>query len=150
MGYTCIHTLMHLTCFCNILHFSLPVSLGLSLDHYIHRIGRCGRAGQSGIAHTFFVTDWDAPHAPSLVTLLEQAKQHVPRELVEIATVAAHKQAKKGNVVTGDAAYVQGEEEEDEEDEVFTIPGNRSRQQHVTQKGKQPKGKGRGRGRGRR
>jgi ATP-dependent RNA helicase DBP3 len=68
-------------------------SLGLSVDQYIHRVGRCGRAGATGIAHTFIV-DYDAPHTPALVKLLEQSQQSISPELREMAERAERQAAK--------------------------------------------------------
>lgn len=83
-------------------------SLGLSVEQYIHRVGRCGRAGAKGLAHTF-VVDYDAPHTPALVALLEDSRQEVPPALKEMADRAARQAAKHagalGTDLKGDAYY---------------------------------------------
>jgi superfamily II DNA/RNA helicase len=60
-------------------------SVGISVEHYVHRVGRCGRGGQLGTAHTFFLADLDSKHAPALVGLLDSSHQPVEEELREIA-----------------------------------------------------------------
>lgn len=77
-------------------------SMGLSVDHYIHRIGRCGRAGGKGHAHTFFV-DYDRKFAPELVIVLEQADQPVPQDLRDLASKWMKK--KNGGATRGEAAW---------------------------------------------
>jgi ATP-dependent RNA helicase DBP3 len=78
-------------------------SLGLSVEQYIHRVGRCGRAGAKGTAHTF-VVDYDAPHTPALVKLLEESKVPISPELREMADRAARQAAKHA----GDASAAGG------------------------------------------
>ena len=56
-----------------------------SSEDYIHRIGRTGRRGRSGKSYTF-ITDENANMARDLVNVLEQAGQHVPEELKEMAS----------------------------------------------------------------
>ena len=62
----------------------INLSLGCSLDAYVHRVGRCGRAGRSGVAHTL-VLEGDEALAPGLAELLERSRQPVPPPLVEMA-----------------------------------------------------------------
>jgi ATP-dependent RNA helicase DDX5/DBP2 len=73
-------------------------------EDYIHRIGRTGRAGAKGTAITFFTTDSkcfqnslsrsgtvfadsfspDAKQARDLVSVLQEAKQHIDPRLAEM------------------------------------------------------------------
>ena len=80
--------------------------MGLSIEHYIHRIGRCGRAGNKGIAYTFFV-DYDIILAPTLVKILQSTNQHVSSELIEVSQRAQRKASKHSNEIQvyGDAVY---------------------------------------------
>lgn len=55
-----------------------------SSEDYIHRIGRTGRSDQTGTAYTF-VTQNNAKQARDLVGVLQEAKQEVPAELVDLA-----------------------------------------------------------------
>ena len=91
------------------------LSVGLSIDAYVHRVGRCGRAGRSGIAHTL-VVDGDEPLAGPLAQLLDRSRQLVPRELVEMARshrLAQMEMERREAPREGGG----GEDEEDEEDE---------------------------------
>ena len=58
-----------------------------NIEDYTHRIGRTGRAGLSGLATSFInLTDEEtAGVLPDLKKFLQQAKQYVPEELVQIA-----------------------------------------------------------------
>lgn len=83
-------------------------SLGLSVEQYIHRVGRCGRAGATGLAHTF-VVDYDAPHTPQLVRVLEESGHPVSADLREMADRADRQAAKHADTPTqqlkGDAYF---------------------------------------------
>lgn len=91
-------------------------SVGLSIEHYIHRIGRCGRAGQHGTAYTFFV-DYDLMLAPVLIDVLRATQQSVSAELLEMAQRAKAKAAKHSNEIQvyGDAAYRQYDSKDSED-----------------------------------
>jgi len=52
-------------------------------EDYVHRIGRTGRRDNKGIAYTFF-TPQNAPKARDLIKILEEARQIVPPELMEM------------------------------------------------------------------
>lgn len=52
-------------------------------EDYVHRIGRTGRAGATGTAITLFTTD-NAKSARDLVTVLKEANQPIPDELMEM------------------------------------------------------------------
>uniref|UniRef100_A0A8C4QK83 RNA helicase n=1 Tax=Eptatretus burgeri TaxID=7764 RepID=A0A8C4QK83_EPTBU len=54
------------------------------MEEYVHRIGRTGRAGRTGVSTTLVTKD-DWKNAARLISLLEEAKQEVPHELVEMA-----------------------------------------------------------------
>ncbi|XP_013172599.1 PREDICTED: ATP-dependent RNA helicase p62-like [Papilio xuthus] len=53
-------------------------------EDYIHRIGRTGRLQNKGVSHTILTED-DARHAKSLIPVLREANQVVPRELEDMA-----------------------------------------------------------------
>ena len=104
-------------------------SVGLSIEHYIHRIGRCGRADRTGVAYTFFV-DYDLMLAPQLVQILRATQQRVSDELMEMCHRAQRKAAKHaGDIqVTGDARYVHNDDDnkddnsdEDDEDAKYLV-----------------------------
>ncbi|EDR29894.1 DEAD box ATP-dependent RNA helicase, putative [Entamoeba dispar SAW760] len=54
------------------------------IESYVHRVGRTGRAGKKGTAITF-INDKTQNLIPSLVSLLEEAKQEIPDWLEEKA-----------------------------------------------------------------
>jgi len=56
-----------------------------AIEDYVHRIGRTGRAGAKGFAITFF-TSKDAKKAKELVSLLQQNKQTIPKELFSMSS----------------------------------------------------------------
>lgn len=58
-----------------------------SSEDYVHRIGRTGRSKQAGIAYTFFSTN-NMRQAKDLISILEEAHQVVPEELIEMANMA--------------------------------------------------------------
>lgn len=51
---------------------------------YVHRIGRTGRAGEKGTAYTLF-TEENAALAGELVSILEEAKQEIEPDLLELS-----------------------------------------------------------------
>ncbi|KAG6369388.1 P-loop containing nucleoside triphosphate hydrolase protein [Boletus reticuloceps] len=53
-------------------------------EDYIHRIGRTGRAGMKGTSYTYFTTD-NSKSARELISILREAKAHVPPQLEEMA-----------------------------------------------------------------
>ncbi|XP_045766634.1 ATP-dependent RNA helicase DBP2-like [Maniola jurtina] len=53
-------------------------------EDYIHRIGRTGRLQNKGVAHTILTTE-DARQAKSLIAVLKEAKQEIPKELEDLA-----------------------------------------------------------------
>lgn len=55
-----------------------------SSEDYIHRIGRTGRCEQAGTAYTFF-TPSNARQARELISVLQEAGQVAPNELLELA-----------------------------------------------------------------
>lgn len=59
-----------------VINYSFP----LTIEDYVHRIGRTGRAGKDGIAHSFF-TWGDRNNAGTLVKILQDANQEVPKEM---------------------------------------------------------------------
>lgn len=54
------------------------------IDTHTHRVGRTGRAGEKGFAFTL-ITEKDKEFAGALVRNLEDANQHVPKPLLELA-----------------------------------------------------------------
>ena len=129
-------------------------SVGLSVEQYIHRVGRCGRAGATGLAHTF-VVDFDAPHTPGLVKLLEESGHPVSPELREMAERAARQAAKHAGApdqqLKGDAYFAslkkgaltknvnlqkQLAKEAEEDDIEAKIFGTDAKDEGVLQKGK--------------
>ncbi|CAH2244502.1 jg17976 [Pararge aegeria aegeria] len=53
-------------------------------EDYIHRIGRTGRLQNKGVAHTILTTE-DARQARSLIAVLKEANQEIPKELEDLA-----------------------------------------------------------------
>lgn len=62
-----------------------------SSENYVHRIGRTGRCQQLGTSYTFFTPD-NAKQARELISVMEEAGQQAPSNLVELA-----RNATKGN-----------------------------------------------------
>jgi len=61
-----------------VINYSFPQTI----EDYVHRIGRTGRAGKDGLAHSFF-TRRDRMQAGSLVHVLKEAGQEVPKEMLK-------------------------------------------------------------------
>jgi len=55
-----------------------------SVVSYVHRIGRTGRSGSTGVSFSL-ITDTDSSQAVELISILKEAKQDVPEELVELS-----------------------------------------------------------------
>lgn len=64
-----------------VINFDFP----LAIEDYIHRVGRTGRAGKSGSAISLF-TYKDKKNASSLVDILKNSKQSVPKKLLDMVT----------------------------------------------------------------
>ncbi|CAO1385665.1 unnamed protein product [Diamesa serratosioi] len=64
----------------NVINYDYPNSS----EDYIHRIGRTGRCEQAGTAYTFF-TPSNARQARELISVLQEAGQESPNELLELA-----------------------------------------------------------------
>ena len=97
-------------------------SVGLTVEHWVHRVGRCGRAGKKGEAWTF-VVDYDLPVVAGLVKTLEESGSEVGEELREMAgrgerRAGRHKEEEglRGDRLIG-MRLRKGQEEEEEEDE---------------------------------
>ncbi|EDQ88311.1 p68DDX5 RNA helicase [Monosiga brevicollis MX1] len=58
-------------------------------EDYVHRIGRTARGGGEGTAYTFFSSK-NARQAKDLVSVLEEAKQEIPRELRDMASISSY------------------------------------------------------------
>jgi len=58
-------------------------------EDYVHRIGRTGRAGAVGTAYSFF-TSANARMARQIIGVLEEAKQHVPEKLRQMASFGGY------------------------------------------------------------
>ncbi|XP_059472638.1 uncharacterized protein LOC132194994 isoform X2 [Neocloeon triangulifer] len=54
-------------------------------EDYIHRIGRTGRCNRKGTSYCLFTPD-DARHAKDLVSILQEAKQEVNPQLMQMAS----------------------------------------------------------------
>ena len=68
-------------------------SVGLTVEHWVHRVGRCGRGGKEGEAWTF-VVDYDLPVVAGLVKALQESGGEVTPELREMAERGARRQAR--------------------------------------------------------
>ena len=68
-------------------------SVGLTVEHWVHRVGRCGRGGKAGDAWTF-VVDYDLPVVEGLVKVLEEGDAQVGEELRELASRGQRRAAK--------------------------------------------------------
>lgn len=68
-----------------------------SSEDYVHRIGRTGRSKQAGIAYTFFSTN-NMRQAKDLISILEEAHQIVPDELIEMANMAKNHMSSMYNI----------------------------------------------------
>jgi len=116
-------------------------SAGLSIEHYVHRIGRCGRAGNIGTSHTFIV-DYDNHLIPELVKLLNDSLQFIPPELKEIAEREEKKQSKtqlkrpKGDLMFIANSELELEKEKDDEIDKLIFGTDESNIKYFIQQGK--------------
>ncbi|PMD27498.1 ATP-dependent RNA helicase dbp3 [Hyaloscypha hepaticicola] len=69
----------------------INVTMSLTVEDYVHRIGRTGRAGKEGLAVTFF-TEHDKAHSGALINVLRAANQPVPDELMKFGTTVKRKE----------------------------------------------------------
>lgn len=53
-----------------------------NIEDYVHRIGRTGRAGATGTAISFF-TEANKGLGSSLISIMREAKQEIPQELLK-------------------------------------------------------------------
>merc|ERR1712187_842298 len=63
-----------------VINYEFPTQI----EDYIHRVGRTGRAGAMGSSYTFFTSD-KFRHAKDLISVLKEANQPVPVELMKLA-----------------------------------------------------------------
>ncbi|XP_065372521.1 probable ATP-dependent RNA helicase DDX43 [Calliphora vicina] len=64
----------------HVINFDFP----RNIEEYVHRVGRTGRAGRTGTSISYITrSDWGM--APELISILEEANQHVPDELRDMA-----------------------------------------------------------------
>jgi len=86
-----------------VINYSFP----LTIEDYVHRIGRTGRAGKDGIAHSFF-TYGDRNNAGTLVKILQDADQEVPKEMFKFNLRIKASQYNKFFNKEGDAGPMRG------------------------------------------
>lgn len=84
----------------------LNLTMSLTAEDYVHRIGRTGRAGATGEAITLF-TEHDKALSGGLVNVLKAAGQPVPEELMRFGTTIK----KKGHEAYGNFYREMGEGE---------------------------------------
>lgn len=65
-------------------------------EDYVHRIGRTGRSKSNGTAYTLF-TEENAAQAGDLIGVLEEAKQKVDPQLVELSKIRFGRKSKYNN-----------------------------------------------------
>ncbi|KAM7360860.1 putative ATP-dependent RNA helicase DDX43 [Cochliomyia hominivorax] len=76
----------------HVINFDFP----RNIEEYVHRVGRTGRAGRTGTSISYITrSDWGM--APELITILEEANQHVPEELRDMATRFAKMKERKND-----------------------------------------------------
>lgn len=63
-------------------NFVLNYDMPGNIEDYVHRIGRTGRAGSTGTAISFF-TEENKSLGASLISIMREAKQTVPTELLK-------------------------------------------------------------------
>lgn len=118
-------------------------SVGISMDHYIHRIGRTGRAGKKGSSYTF-VMDFDRKFVPQLIQVLEKTRQEIPQELRDMGNEVNDKNKKKDMSKISDSIYT-----ELTDDQIYELECRKENQQKQQanksghQKSKQKYGRGR-------
>lgn len=64
----------------HVINYDLPSDI----DDYVHRIGRTGRAGNVGKSTAFFNVEHNKNIVKDLIDLLEEAKQTIPKFLLDI------------------------------------------------------------------
>eukprot|EP00483_Globobulimina_turgida_P010129 UN10148 len=64
------------------IHMVVNYDFPQNIEDYVHRIGRTGRCGNKGIAVSFFTRN-DCKRAAKLINILKEAKQAVPKQLVQ-------------------------------------------------------------------
>lgn len=64
--------------------FVINYDYPMSSEDYIHRIGRTGRCDTTGTSYTFF-TENNGKQAKDLVSVLQEAKQDIPEDLLQLA-----------------------------------------------------------------
>jgi superfamily II DNA/RNA helicase len=83
----------------------INMSIGMSINDYVHRCGRTGRSGEKGLAYTFLVQG-DEHLSPALLSVLHQSGQRVPSQLIELSKQFSVKEAR--------ASKIRGSDEEDD------------------------------------
>lgn len=83
-----------------VVNFDMP---GTAED-YVHRIGRTGRAGAKGTAISFF-TEKHARLASEIVTLLREANQEIPPQLLAMAPAKGGGSGPRGRWGGGGGSY---------------------------------------------
>jgi len=76
---------IHVDDISHVINYDFP----LNIEDYVHRIGRTGRVGKKGTAISFFTKD-DAKRTQALIRVLEEAHQHVPKELRDLQFSGGH------------------------------------------------------------
>lgn len=64
------------------INFVVNYDMPGNIEDYVHRIGRTGRAGATGTAISFFTEDNKSLGA-SLISIMREAKQNIPEELMK-------------------------------------------------------------------
>jgi ATP-dependent RNA helicase DDX5/DBP2 len=62
-----------------VINYDFPTNI----EDYVHRIGRTGRGGSSGTSITYF-TQENQRQAKELVSILKEANQNIPQELIDM------------------------------------------------------------------
>ena len=69
------------------------MSLGMTINDYVHRCGRTGRGGEKGLAYSFLVKG-DEHLSSALISVLRQSGQRIPTQLTELAKHVSVKEAR--------------------------------------------------------
>lgn len=64
--------------------FVINYDFSCGVEDYVHRIGRTGRSNKTGTAYTFFTSE-SGKYAKELITVLQEAKQVVNPQLLELS-----------------------------------------------------------------